>query len=222
MLSQNNTIRICQISASFNSKVYDQLFRFIHTIEKDYLMKYKKFADRYNSLLALSLAKKLTNKKLSAQLNLLHTELGQPFLMGHHEHISISHCENTIVVAMSTNKVGIDVEKKLSTVGYKLFLADEEYELLNNSKNRADLLTSIWTLKEAYLKLKGKGFFIDPTNISFNKIKERWFLKDDFCSFLSRDLPNGMKLSIASEVEKKINFEKITESELIEWINNGY
>ncbi|MED3650400.1 4'-phosphopantetheinyl transferase family protein [Heyndrickxia sporothermodurans] len=223
MLSQDNIIRICQISASFNPRVYDQLFRFINTGEKDYLLKYKKFADRYNSLLALSLVKRLTNKKLNVQLSLLHTELGQPYLTGHQEHISISHCENTIVVAMSTNKVGIDVEKNLSTLGYEfeLFLADEEYELLNNSKNKVDFITTLWTLKEAYLKLIGRGFFIDPTNISFNKIKERWFLKDDFCSFFSRDLPNGMKLSIASEVEKEINFEKVTESELIEWLNNS-
>ena len=84
------------------------------------------------------------------------------------------------------------------------------------SKNKDELLTTLWTLKESYVKLKGTGFFLDPTIISFNKIKDRWFLKDDTCTFYSEDLSNGMNLSIAAEEETSINLEKVTENELIE------
>ena len=100
--------------------------------EKQYLKRYKKLTDRYNSLLGLSLAKKLSNKRPSEGLSLLHNELGQPYLVSSKEYISISHCEDTIVVAMSSNKVGMDVEKRLLNQGYELFLADEEYALFNN------------------------------------------------------------------------------------------
>lgn len=221
MLSQHNKIRVCRISASYDSEVYEKLFQFTNKDEIIYLMKYKKIVERFNSLLGLSLAKKLSSKGLGVQLSLLHTELGQPYLSGSNEHLSISHCENTIVVAMSSNKVGIDVEKHLLPIGYELFLADDEYALFHKSKNKDDLLTSLWTLKEAYVKLTGTGFFMDPTNISFNKIKDSWFLKDNSYSFYSEDLPNGMKLAIASEKGKKITFEKITETELIEWFNSS-
>lgn len=217
MLSQQNKIRVCQISASYNSEVYDKLFQLTNKDEIIYLMRYKKFAERYRSLLGLSLAKKLSSKGLSVQESLLHTELGQPYLMGCNEYLSISHCDNTIIVAMSSNKIGIDVEKKLRTMEYELFLAEDEYALFHKSKNKVDFLTTLWTLKEAYVKLIGTGFFIDPTTISFNRIKDRWFLKDNSCTFYTEYLPNGMKLTIASEEAKKINFEKITETELIEW-----
>ena len=59
---------------------------------------------------------------------------------------------------MSSNKVGVDVEKRLPNKGYELFLTDEEYALFNKSKNKDDLLTTLWTLKESYVKLKGTGF----------------------------------------------------------------
>ncbi|MED3563979.1 4'-phosphopantetheinyl transferase family protein [Bacillus xiapuensis] len=214
-MSNHNQIRVCLISASYDLRVYNKLFHLTNKDEKNYLMGYKKLADRYNSLLGLSLVKKLSYKR-DSNFSLLHNELGQPYLVGSDEYISISHSEDTIVVAMSTNKVGIDVEKRLLNMGYESFLADEEYELFNKSKNKVDLLTTLWTLKESYVKLKGTGFFIDPTIISFNKIEDRWFLKDVSCTFYLENLPNDMKLSIASEEEKKITFEKITENELIE------
>lgn len=220
MLSQHNKIRVCRISASYDCEAYDKLFQLTNKDEMIYLMRYKKFAERYNSLLGLLLAKKLSSKGLSVQVSLLHTKQGQPYLTGSNEYLSISHCENMIVVAISSNKVGIDVEKNLLPIGYELFLADDEYALFHKSKNKVDLLTTLWTLKEAYVKLTGTGFFIDPTNISFNKIKDRWCLKDNPCSFYSEDLPNGIKLAIASEEEKTINFEKITETELIECFNS--
>lgn len=216
-MPNHHQIRVCLISASYNSRVYNKLLHLTNKDERNYLKRYKKLTDRYNSLLGLSLAKKLSAKRLSDNLSLLHNEVGQPYLVGCNEYISISHCEDTIVVAMSSNKVGIDVEKNLPSKGYELFLADEEYALFNKSENKDDLLTTIWTLKESYVKLKGTGFFLDPTIISFNKIKDKWFLKDDTCTFYSENLPNGMKLSIATEEEILIRLvEKITENELIE------
>lgn len=218
MLSNRSKIRVGRISASYDARVYNKLLHLTDKDEKQYLKRYKKLTDRYNSLLGLSLAKKLSNKRPRGHLSLLHNELGQPYLAGCNESISISHCEDTIVVAMSSNKVGVDVEKRLPNKGHELFLADEEYALFNKSKNKDDLLTTLWTLKESYVKLKGTGFFLDPTIISFNKIKDRWFLKDDTCIFYSENLPNGMKLSIAIEEETSINLEKVTESEVIEYL----
>lgn len=218
MLPKQNEIVVCQITASYDAEVFNYLFHLLNEDERLYLMRYKKFVDRYNSLLALSLVKKLSQDgRRGASLSLLHTELGQPYFSGSNTFISIAHCEETIVVAMSSHKVGIDVEVKLSSLDYRLFLADAEYHLFYDSKDKVDLLTTIWTLKEAYVKFKGTGFFIDPKGICFNKINDRWVINDNTCTLYSETLPNGLKLSIASEEEKNITFNKMTESKLMEW-----
>ena len=70
---------------------------------------------------------------------------------------------------------GIDIEKirQYDEVMAVRVLSSEEYEYVNNKKNKDYYFTLIWTLKESYLKNIGCGINIKMSNINFvnnNKI----------------------------------------------------
>lgn len=81
---------------------------------------------------------------------------------------SVSHTENVIALVTAQNSVGIDIERLLEPkmrVAKRFFLPDE-YKSVVESENRAKEFFRIWTLKEAYVKMKGMGFRIPPTSFS--------------------------------------------------------
>lgn len=87
---------------------------------------------------------------LPHKLNYLET--GKPTL--EKGHISISHSQQTIIVAYSeSHHVGVDIEyykDKIHRIKHK-FLAQDEYHLLNTDDLKE--LTTIWSIKEAVYKL---------------------------------------------------------------------
>jgi len=213
--SINSKIRICKINASYKNEVYNLLYGFTNDEEKAYLNRYQRTSDRYNSLVGLTLAKQLSNQRVSESLTLLHNKKGQPYLINCEEYISISHCTNTVVAAISPCRVGIDIECPLSNVREDLFLSKDEYKKLRGSKNRARLLTTLWTLKEAYLKLEGTGFLVDPTTISFYKVNNNWLLRGSNGYFFTKNMEDGMILSLAAEKAFPIQLQEISEADLV-------
>jgi len=87
-------------------------------------------------------------------------EGGKPYIVGHEDiHFNFSHCREAVVCAVSSEEVGIDVERirpyndNLS----RYVLNDEEYEYVKSADNPALEFTKLWTMKEALLKLTGEG-----------------------------------------------------------------
>lgn len=105
----------------------------------------------------------------------------KPVLPENQFHFSISHCGDYAAAIISDGKlVGIDVEiitPKIEKIKYK-FLNSHELELLQKnqvSENNIELITLLWSAKEALYKWYGKG------SISFKKnlpIKQIYFKKD--------------------------------------------
>ena len=85
-------------------------------------------------------------------------ESNKPHLPDAAFHFSISHCGNFAAAIVSENKVaGIDVElvnPKIELIKNK-FLSPKELKLLLNKKS--ELLTILWSCKEAVYKWYGKG-----------------------------------------------------------------
>ncbi len=79
---------------------------------------------------------------------------GQPFLFPADSYISVSHSFPFGVLAVSSKRVGIDMEKivpKIVRVKHK-FLNERELEW-TNTQDETELLTVIWAVKEALYKL---------------------------------------------------------------------
>ncbi len=89
-------------------------------------------------------------------------ESNKPHLPDTEFHFSISHCGDYAAAIISENKiVGIDVElvtPKIELIKNK-FLSPKELKLMSTvpDKNRDQLLTLLWSCKEAVYKWYGKG-----------------------------------------------------------------
>lgn len=95
------------------------------------------------------------------------TETGKPLIHSPSYdrscHFNISHSEGRVVVAVSQNPVGIDVENTSRSIPdlaiAKRFFAAREYSLIAAHPPETQSLQFFkhWTLKEAYLKAEGWG-----------------------------------------------------------------
>ncbi len=94
----------------------------------------------------------LLRRRLGSGVELAHTPQGAPLLVGLKLHVSISHCRDMVVVALSDNGVGVDVEtwrEQLPKVAPRVFSTDEVM-WAGSSRER---LLRLWTAKEAIYKL---------------------------------------------------------------------
>lgn len=100
----------------------------------------------------------LLHEIFGGTIALSHDEHGAPSLPEHPaSHISISHCSDTCVIAISDTPIGIDIERarpQLQKTAHK-FLTDNEIVRYHSITDRdeADLyLLKMWTAKEAAFK----------------------------------------------------------------------
>lgn len=88
-------------------------------------------------------------------------------------HFNISHCDGIVVCAFSEKEIGIDVEKiqDFTEAMAKKILTEKEQKILQkyaaDPKEQNRRFYRFWTLKESYLKWKGRGFYQDPLQVEF-------------------------------------------------------
>jgi phosphopantetheinyl transferase len=121
----------------------------------------------------------------------------KPVLTENQFHFSISHCGDYAAAIISERKlVGIDVEiisPKIEKIKYK-FLNSHELELLQKnqvSENNIELITLLWSAKEALYKWYGKGSISFKKNLPIKHIyckKDRGLLKAQFSKEIVQDL----------------------------------
>lgn len=104
----------------------------------------------------------------------------------HIREFSISHCGNFVVLAVSDEPVGIDIEdsERMNLPVFKRILPEEYYERLVQgefpmeeefSKDEKLGQAKIWTTVEAIIKARGTGFKIDPKKD--NSLFDSWHTK---------------------------------------------
>ena len=153
------------------------------SVEK--VLKFKKAINLQHSLLGILMITKLVKEKFSLEPNEITfniSEKGKPYIPGLNFHFNISHSGQWVVVSISSTETGIDVEQikkpnlKLAT---RYFSEEEKQWLFSKTlKGQEKYFYTLWTLKESYLKLLGKGltkslssFTIIDTDLEF-KLKD--------------------------------------------------
>ncbi len=137
------------------------------------LPKHKKFECLAGFLLAVYCIKQ--NFKTKKTLKFSKKSNGKP-LIDNHKNIffNISHTKNAIACAISTNEIGVDIEK-IHPIDFDLakrICCNNElkvFETLTHEKN--NFLLKIWTAKESFVKMKSKGIFSNIKKIDAMKIK---------------------------------------------------
>ena len=95
----------------------------------------------------------------------IYNEYGQPQLENG-PYFSISHCKAGVVVAVSSNPIGIDIET-IRNVQPSLIaktMNTDEQKMISQAIDPKQAFTQLWTKKEAYLKMRGTGIISDLKN----------------------------------------------------------
>lgn len=98
-------------------------------------------------------------------------EGGKPYLpKAPHIHFNISHTKGIVVCIIGKKEIGIDIEyireAKDSLICRICSSAEKEY-ICEKPEDRNRRFTSIWTLKESYIKAIGKGLSFSLKEIEF-------------------------------------------------------
>ncbi|MBC7887442.1 MAG: 4'-phosphopantetheinyl transferase superfamily protein [Ferruginibacter sp.] len=94
-----------------------------------------------------------------------------------HLHFNISHSGQYTVCAISrTNLAGIDVEeiKQIPLIDFTDFFYEEEWQEVLNADNRLNSFYTLWTKKEAFLKVIGAGLNVPLNKVIIENNRIRW------------------------------------------------
>ncbi len=120
--------------------------------------KEKKLASVCGEWWVKELTREITNKSIE-EITVLRDKKGKPYLKDMPFHISISHSDTIVAVAISDSPVGIDTEK-IKNRDFKIcrkVCTEKEEVIIKNSNNPLEAFYKIWTAKEAYFKKEGTG-----------------------------------------------------------------
>lgn len=155
---------------------------YLTNVELSKLSKYKKQKDAA----AFCIGRILTRTTLANLLNMRPKDIpleigehGKPFCpLKNSPQFSISHCDSLVGLAFSKMPIGIDIE--LKNQAFKAEWSDQilnEFEDLSiqnmAESDRENERIKLFTVKEAYLKMLGVGFLVDPKNITLLKHSEK-------------------------------------------------
>ena len=144
-----------------------RLLELVGTERRKKVIRYRMPDDRKRSLAAGLIIRKILNENGLSEDSLKYSENGKP--LADNLFFNISHAGDYVVGVSSDREVGCDIEKivdaPLEVTDRFFHLKEAEYIKSAEDKNRA--FFTLWTLKESYMKMTGKGFSIPPEMIGF-------------------------------------------------------
>lgn len=158
------------------------LLTIISEEKKQKIEKFRFKEDFLRSLYGDILARKLIANRIgikSKNIKFYQNLNGKPYVFGKAGvYFNISHSKDWVVCVISKYECGIDIEK-IKNIDMSIaerFFSKNEYKTLlyKKGKEQIELFYDLWTLKESYIKWKGKGFSIPLNSFEFIK-KENSF-----------------------------------------------
>lgn len=152
-------IKITDISAEDFAATYALL----DPTRKEHIDSLKNEKDRLCSLGGEILAKKLLREHCKITQPIIKRDnKGKPYIENSNFHISISHCDQTVVCAVHNAPLGIDIERirpVKDPLVSRVCTADEQAYLAaaQGESERLSRFFEVWTAKEAYFKRLGTG-----------------------------------------------------------------
>jgi 4'-phosphopantetheinyl transferase len=137
-----------------------------------------------------------------ARAKIIYGPKGKPDLDDGGWHFNISHSGDYVMAAFAPMPVGCDIQKKeerRANVAKRFFAQTEQQRLAEG----ADFF-EIWTKKESFIKLSGKGMSMDLTAFDIFNIQQT--MED--CRFASKSLP-GYELAVCYQNADSLSVEWI-------------
>lgn len=229
--SENTFINIWFIDLSRVDHDKLPIGKYINFLDKNEFNRYVKTKAvniKRRFLLSRVLLRCLLSEALNCQpqeVSLSEGKNGRPELIGHGKNLSfnISHSGDMIVCAVAPKTIGVDIEnadkkRNFDNITGHYFHDDEKkYLSLFSGREMSRKFFTYWTLKEAYLKSKGKSilslspeifFSINNGGISFEYNKNYKFavlsLKENYIVALALDSRGGNTVSGEVSLEEMI------------------
>lgn len=206
-------------------KYSSKFFAFISKEEREYVEQFRNEKSKIEHLLGVVLRRKYLSQFLSVTPEELIFDIGEkgkPFCSNFPNiYFNISHGGKYIVLAISNNAVGVDVEMWKRKVNFEIitrYFSQKEIEQLSHLtiEARQQLFFQYWTAKESYLKMLGTGLtkLLSSFSIVFNKEKisilEEDILLNDVNLFqFNPDNEHIVTVCGKNILKKNINIQKI-------------
>lgn len=201
----------------------DFFLRTISPKKYNQIKKFYKKADFLRALLAEIMIRGIICKKFcinNEKIEFVNTRYGKPYLKNNNNfHFNISHSGDWIVCAIDEYPVGIDIEliQPINLSIAERFFSSEEYSYIISSPidKQLSLFYDIWTLKECYIKMIGKGLSISLNSFSIKTEDEKTYKhkeEDGAYFFMQYEFDQQYKLSVCASknsFSKVINIQKI-------------
>lgn len=174
-----------------DKKYLDMFYSKIYPLKKNRISKYIKEELRYSSITGEILLDELLKEYYKINYENLIFEVnkyGKPYIKNKSIFYNISHSFEYIITAISDHEIGIDIEKIRTTSikNINQFATDKEKEYILSSNTKIEKrLFEIYTLKEAYFKMKGSNL---------NHIKEVEFEIINYDNIICNDRNVSLKL----------------------------
>ena len=146
-----------------NDEEINNFYPKINENKKNRIDKFKSLKRKKESIIGEMLLSVLLKKyyNLSYEdLSFYYNENGKAFIKNKEIYFNISHSHDYVCTVISNNVCGIDIEKlrsiNLNTLNYFTNKEEKEY-ILSNNEEMIKRYFEIYTLKEAYLKMRGKN-----------------------------------------------------------------
>ena len=142
---------------------YSQLLPLISQERQERIARMAVNGDKIRSLFAELLIRYEVSEQLGTDFNLLEfgkNEFGKPFVIGADGcDFSVSHSVRAVAFACVSSCVGVDIERiRRRKCGIsERFFVENEIKFIEESENPDEAFFEIWTKKEAYSKMLGKG-----------------------------------------------------------------
>lgn len=160
----------------------------------------------------------LQKKRASIAFN----SYGKPYLAEEENYkFNISHSGDWVICGWSSKEIGVDIEqvKKIDINIAQHLFSEYEYTYLNekNKDKQEEAFFELWTLKESYIKYKGKGLSIPLNEFGFRilgetiKLDSSDIIKPYF--FMLKIAPH-YKASVCSEEMEQPKIIKITPNQI--------
>ncbi len=162
---------------SFKQIDIDNFYDEIIPSKKEIINKLKNTTKKKQSIIGELLLKELLkkNKINYNNINYYINEDGKPYLLNNSTYFNISHSYDYVIVTTSNKEIGIDIEKirktKLNVINRFATIKEKEY-ILSSNEDILKRLFQIYTLKEAYFKMKGTNLK-DILNVEFEIHNDR-------------------------------------------------
>ena len=184
------------LCSDYKSAAVDELLSVIPKSERFRIGLIKNRNKQLQSAAAWALLSKVEN--LSAETETARDNDGKPYIVGSKRFFSLSHCDSCVAVAVSDERVGIDVEQVVNgypeAVAKRIFSEKTLEEIAAADDPQREFFIK-WTQYESFIKAFG-------VNADFSEADETLF---------KSDVINGVALSLCCKIRHGIKIVSISD-----------